>query len=122
LKLHRSLTTGRNVITAYGPGYVQVNQDRYERSLIVTAEEVADWAPASLAELQPEHMQALIERRPEVVLLGTGPALRFPRPDILRPLMQARVGFEVMDLPAACRTYNILVDEERRVAAALLFA
>src|SRR6266702_1612053 len=56
----------------------------------------------------------------EIVLLGTGARLRFPRPEILRPLVQSGVGVEVMDVEAACRTYNILVAEERKVAAALL--
>jgi uncharacterized protein len=57
----------------------------------------------------------------EIVLLGTGRLLRFPRPELLRPLVQAGVGVEVMDVQAACRTYNILASEERKVAAALLF-
>ena len=57
----------------------------------------------------------------EIVLLGTGPRQRFPHPRLTAPLAQARVGLEVMDLQAACRTYNILVAEERKVAAALLF-
>jgi len=56
----------------------------------------------------------------EIVLPGTGAQLRFPRPEILRPLLEAGVGVEVMDVQAACRTYNILVSEERKVAAALL--
>jgi uncharacterized protein len=83
---------------------------------------ITEWTPASFAELQAEHLLPLLERNPEVVIIGTGPTLRFPRPEILRPLMQARVGYEVMDFQAACRTYNILVDEDRRVAAALLMA
>lgn len=123
MKLHLSQAAGRNFITAYGPGYVQINEDRYEHSLIVMADDlVPDWPPAGLAALRPEHLDTLLHRNLEVVLLGTGPNLRFPGPEIMRPLMQARVGFEVMDVQAACRTYNILVDEERRVAAALLLA
>lgn len=123
MKLHLSQAAGRNLVTAYGPGYVSVNHQRYEHSLIIMPEELdAEWAPASFAELQPEHLLPLIDRNLEVVIIGTGPTLRFPRPEILRPLMQAHVGFEVMDVQAACRTYNILVDEDRRVAAALLMA
>ena len=59
--------------------------------------------------------------QPEVVLLGTGAKLRFPHPRLTRLLSDARIGIEVMDLQAACRTYNILMAEERKVAAALLF-
>ena len=124
MKLHLSQAGGRNFITAYGAGYVTVNyQDRHEQSLIVMPEElITEWPPASVADLRPEHMDALVDRNLEVVLIGTGPNLRFPGAEIMRPLMQARVGFEIMDVQAACRTYNILVDEERRVAAALLLA
>ncbi|HLU76389.1 MAG TPA: Mth938-like domain-containing protein [Burkholderiales bacterium] len=123
MKFHLTQAAGRNLITAYGPGYVMVNQDRHEQSLIVMAEElVTDWPPGSVADLQPDHMRTLTEWGLEVVLIGTGPTLRFPGPEIMRPLMEARLGFEVMDVHAACRTYNILVDEGRRVAAALLLA
>ena len=58
----------------------------------------------------------------EVILLATGTQLRFPAPELLQPLIQAQKGVEVMDIRAACRTYNVLVSENRRVAAALLFA
>lgn len=121
MKFHLTTAAGRNLITAYGPGYVTVNQDRHEQSLIVMAEElITEWPPGSVGDLLPEHMRALTDRDLEIVLIGTGSKLRFPAPEIMRPLMEARLGFEVMDVQAACRTYNILVDEERRVAAALL--
>lgn len=123
MKLHLSLPTGRNVVTAYGSGYVAINQERHTHSLIVMPEQlITDWAPASYADLCAEHLAPLLDRNLEVVLLGTGPQLRFPGPQILRPLMEARIGFEVMDVQAACRTYNILMDEDRQVAAALLLA
>jgi uncharacterized protein len=64
----------------------------------------------------------LVALAPEVVLLGTGAALRFPAPGITRALVEARIGLEVMDVQAACRTFNILVAEGRAVAAALLLA
>ncbi len=121
MKLHLSMATGRNLITAYGDGYVSVNHIRHERSLIIMPERtIADWPPQSLAELQPAHFDPLLDLGLEVVLIGTGTSLRFPPPQVLRPLMAARLGFEIMDFQAACRTYNILVDEDRKVAAALL--
>jgi uncharacterized protein len=79
-----------------------------------------DWPPASFEALTAAHLQSLLALKPEIVLLGTGELQRFPRPDIIRPLVEAGIGVEVMTVPAACRTYNILVAEERRVAAALL--
>ena len=99
-----------------------VNQERHASSLIVTRERVLPWRATSFAALSEEDFAPLAALGLEIVLLGTGPRLRFPQPALTRPLLEARVGLEVMDLQAACRTYNILVVEERRVAAALLFA
>ncbi len=121
MKLHLSAAAGRNVFTAYGPGYVAVNEQRHVRSLIVTPHRiVADWPATTFAALQPEHLAALVDLDVEIVLLGTGEAAHFPRADIIRPLVEARIGVEAMDVQAACRTYNILMAEERKVAAALL--
>gem|GEM_PF-740563 len=78
------------------------------------------WPPADFATLTAEHLAALLAHEPEVVLLGTGSRLRFPPPEVLQPLQAAGIGFEVMDTPAACRTFNILAGEERLVIAALL--
>ena len=123
MKLHLSHAGGTNAFTAYGAGYVEINGRRYERSLVVLPDRiVADWAPESFAALAPAHLEALVALAPEVVLLGTGAALRFPPPEITRALVEARIGLEVMDVQAACRTFNILVAEGRAVAAALLLA
>jgi uncharacterized protein len=121
LKLHRSTATGVNVFTAYGEGYVVVNQERHATSLIVTPERVLPWRATSFAALGEEDFAPLVDLGLEIVLLGTGPRLRFPHPALTRGLLEAHLGLEVMDLYAACRTYNILVAEERKVAAALLF-
>ena len=122
MKLHRSVATGVNVFTAYGEGYVMVNGARHASSLIVLPDQVLPWAAASFAALTAEDFAPLAGLGLEIVLLGTGPRLRFPQPSLTRALAEAHVGLEVMDLQAACRTYNILVAEERKVAAALLFA
>ena len=123
MKLHLSGPSGLNTITAYGPGYVAVNGQRHERSLVVLPDRiVADWPASSFEALTAEHLAAIVGHAPEIVLLGTGAELRFPRPEITRPLVDSRIGLEVMDVQAACRTYNILVAESRRVAAALLLA
>jgi uncharacterized protein len=123
LKLHLDNRAGVNTFTGYGPGYVSVNGARHDRNLVVLAAEIiADWAPGGFDSLSPEHLAPLAERGLEIVLIGTGTRLRFPPPEILRPLIDARIGVEVMDVQAACRTYNILAAESRKVAAALLLA
>ena len=121
MKLHLESAGAQNTFTGYGEGYVMVNARRIERSVVVLPDRIlADWPPASFEALAPEHFEALEGLGCEIVLLGTGPKLRFPRPEIFAPLFRAGIGVEVMDLQAACRTYNILKAEERKVAAALL--
>ncbi len=121
MKLHLDLQTSKNAITGYGEGYVMVNQQRFERSLVVLPERILlDWPPKRFDDLAPEHLAALAGLDREIILLGTGTRLRFPRAEIMQPLIRSGIGVEVMDVQAACRTYNILLAEERRVAAALL--
>jgi uncharacterized protein len=95
---------------------------RHDSSVIVTATEVRAWSASSFEELTPESFDSLKTLGLEIVLLGTGPKQRFPHPRLTEALARAGIGVEVMDMQAACRTYNILVAEERKVAAALLFA
>jgi len=125
LKLHASGPTSINTFTGYGDDYVAVNGRRIDRSVVVLPDRIlADWEAGSLDELTLAHLEALIPLDREVILLGTGSRLRFPPAAVMRPalarLAAAGTGLEVMDVHAACRTYNILVAEERRVAAALL--
>lgn len=123
LKLHLTNISGINLFTGYGEGYVMVNQQRHEQSLLVLREQLlTDWRPAGFDDLDAADFAMIAELKPEVVLLGTGARLRFPRPELTRALMAARIGLEVMDVQAACRTYNFLAAEERKVAAALLFS
>ncbi len=98
-----------------------VNNVRHETSLIVMPEQLLPWEAENFAALKAADFSGLVSLQPEVVLLGTGDKLRFPHPRLTRALSEARIGVEVMDLQAACRTYNILMAEERKVAAALLF-
>src|SRR4051812_41655990 len=98
-----------------------VNTERREKSLIVMPEKLLDWPVEGFDRLSRESFILLESEKPEIILLGTGPKQRFPHPSLTAPLAQAGIGVEVMDLKAACRTYNILVAEERKVAAALLF-
>ncbi len=121
MKLHLDAGGGANQFTGYGDGYVSVNGTRHDASLIVLPRElVTDWPPTRFERLAAEHFLDLATREIEIVLLGTGARLRFPRPEVTRPLIEAHIGVEVMDVPAACRTYNILMAEGRKVAAALV--
>jgi uncharacterized protein len=122
LKLQLTTISGVNLFTGYGEGYVMVNRQRHEQNLVVLRDRlVTDWQPAGFDDLDAADFAVLAELKPEIVLLGTGERLRFPRPELTRALIEARIGLEVMDIRAACRTYNFLAAEERKVAAALLF-
>ena len=121
MKLHLSRPAGQNLITSYGVGFVAINGNRHERSIVVMPERLIDaWPAASFEVLSAAALEPLAALGCEVLLLGTGARIRFPRAEVLRPLVEAAIGVEVMDTAAACRTYNILVAEDRKVAAALI--
>jgi uncharacterized protein len=110
-----------NIIAALGADWIRIGETEYRQNLIVTPDAVATgWAPAGFVALTEEDFAALLAHRPELVLLGTGRAQRFPHPRLLQALSGARIGVEAMDTRAACRTFNILVAEDRRVVAALV--
>ena len=122
MKLHAPAPSARNIFSGYGEGYASINGQRHAQSLIVTPERLIDWPVAGFDALAESDFEIFSSLGLEVLLLGTGARQRFPHPRLTRALAAQRIGVEIMDLPAACRTYNILVAEERRVAAALLFA
>jgi uncharacterized protein len=121
MKLHADPRNGHNIVTGHGPGWVAINGQRHERSLLLLPDRIdAAWGPATFDALTAAHMAALASLAGNVVLLGTGARQRFPAAALLRPVVEAGIGVEVMDTGAACRTYNILVAEGRAVAAALI--
>jgi uncharacterized protein len=112
-----------NLVRAYSSAELRIGEQLIRGSCIVTADElITDWAPATFAELTLPDLERVLALRPEIVLLGTGPQQRFPSAAIRATFTERRVGLEAMDLGAACRTFNILVQEERRVAAALFLS
>lgn len=122
MKLHTSNTGNLNLFTSYDADYVTVNQDRYSKNLIVLPESIVpEWTSATITTLAEADMELLTQLGTEIILLGTGTRLRFPRGDLMRPFANAGIGLDVMDMRAACRTYNILASEGRKVAAAILF-
>ena len=112
--------SGANLIRGYSEAEIRIGEHSVRRSCVVTADTlITDWAPGSYAELTPDHLATILAQEPEVVVIGTGIASQFAPAAIRAALAQRGVGLEVMPLGAACRTYNVLVQEQRRVAAAL---
>ena len=108
-------------LTAHGPGWVAVNNERIENSVVVGSRgERFDWECSRFDELGAEHFARLAALGAELIIFGSGARIRFPVAAWLQPLMARRTGVETMDTGAACRTYNILAGEGRHVVAALL--
>ncbi len=98
-------------------------RERLGRSLIIHPDGlIRDWPPRSLETIRAEDLEVLGGLGIEILVLGTGPRLVWPGAELLAPLQAAGIGVEVMDTHAACRTYNILMADRRRVAAALIIA
>ena len=112
-------------ILGYGPGWIGLGSngvaEKVERSIVIGSRgEKFDWNCERFEDLTEEHFTQLAASQPELVIFGSGAHLRFASPAFMRALMQKRIGIETMDTLAACRTYNILAGEGRRVIAALL--
>jgi uncharacterized protein len=123
MKLDITRTDGLNTFTAYGEDYVSVNGTRHNCNVAVLPNQlIPAWTSAVFDTLTVADFELLAGLDAEIILLGTGNQLRFPRPELMRPLIKAQKGLEVMNLQAACRTYNILAAEGRKVAAGLLLA
>ncbi len=121
MALHPNSTTNQNLFTGHGAGYVAINGRHFQQPVVVMAGQVrTDWPARDFASLDASHFEYFLELKPDVLLLGTGTKQQFARPELYRALIQARIGIEFMDTPAACRTYNILVAEDRHVIAAVL--
>ena len=121
MKLHQMDTADINVVRSYDLKGIVINNDTYKSSLIVTPNMIIpNWPPQVFDDFETSHFNSIAELEPELVILGTGDSLRFPNPLLTASLTNRNIGLEVMDTPAACRTYNIVVGENRNVAAALL--
>ena len=121
MKFQPDFLDGTNTIARQEGHRVWVGQQAYEGSLVVPwSGVVSAWPPRHFDDLTEAHFEALLQHNPELVIFGSGARLRFPRPALVRSLIERRIGFETMDCAAACRTYNVLVSEERKVLAAIL--
>lgn len=122
MKFHLLASEGTQyLINGYTHDSVTINEVVYRENLIVMPTQLQQWSARSFDSLSVEDFAALCALKPELILLGTGSRLRFPKPTVMLPCIEANLGVEVMDMRAACRTYNILMGEGRNVAAALLF-
>jgi uncharacterized protein len=122
LKFHQFNTPSQNIFTAHGEGYVQVKDQRFTQPVIVMADQIiSDWPARSFATLTEADFSHFLALQPEVLILGTGAQHRFAHPQLYRALSNAGIGVEFMSTPAACRTFNILIGEDRKVAVGILF-
>jgi uncharacterized protein len=120
VKLHLTTGKGQHLFSGHGPGYVAVNRVRYETHIVVTPASVTEWTVTDFDTLSAADFAPILALKPEVVIFGTGRIMRFPARELALALATAGIGLEVMDSGAACRTYNILAGEERKVVAAIL--
>lgn len=121
MKLHQDAPGALNTVTAYGPGWIEINRQRHEGALLLVPQgPVRPWTVGSFEALAPLHFEQLLAEAPELVLVGTGATQRLVHPRLVAALHAARIGVDAMTTQAACRTYNILMAEGRRVVAALL--
>ncbi len=133
MKFSRELSEGLYTIHAYRDDEVVVNSPRAEegvdedgrltlrQSFVISPQHLLrEWPPAAIGEVEAAHLTMLAELGLEVLLLGTGKTLRFPAAEQLAALVSLGIGYEIMDTAAACRTYNVLAGEGRRVGAAII--
>jgi uncharacterized protein len=121
MKLHSSSTTQYQTVTGYFEGGVEINAAPFDYSLTVMPETAPrPWPVARFEDLAEAHFEAIAAESPDVVILGTGERQRFVHPRLVASLSARRVGVECMDNQAACRTYNILMGEGRKVVLALI--
>jgi len=114
-------STNGYLIRAYSEKELVIGEKRFNRSLVLLPDRIIpDWRPDSFQQLTAEDLESLVELHSDLVLLGTGQRQAFPPPALYRSLVSSGIGLEIMTTPAACRTYNILVAEGRRVTAALI--
>jgi len=120
--MHLEQGVGLQLFSGYGTGFVAVNNVRYEKCVVVSPQVVVEWEVIGFDALTAADFGFIGQLQPEIVILGTGVAQRFPPPALARVLAATGVGVEIMDTRAACRTYNILATEGRKVVAAILTA
>ena len=120
MQLDRETGTGI-IVRSFADGKIHVNDQIIDRHVILTADEIiVDWRPPAIENLGIADFSLALDRNPEVIIFGSGVTQRFPDTKLVTQIMREGIGFETMDTAAACRTFNVLASERRRVVAALL--
>ncbi len=120
MKFSEDTQSNHNNISRYEEGFVEIKGKQINTSVVISAEElIADWEPKKFSELSADHCKLLLAPKPDVIILGTGKKQQFPERDILKLFAQNQIGVEIMDTTAACRTFNVLLSEDRNVVAGL---
>ena len=120
MKFAEDHNSARYKISAYDNDSIAINGELHNGSLVLSPMElITDWTPHIYSQLEADHLDVFYKMKAEIIILGTGAKLIFPQTPILRRLAEGKIGYEVMDTPAACRTFNILMAEGRNVIAGL---
>jgi uncharacterized protein len=121
MPLSEEIISNRYSISAYSKNSITINEIEYQKSLILSATQLElGWPVNQLEMIEDQHLKQIMEFNPEVILLGTGERQKFPHPSIFAFFGEKGIGLEVMDTGALCRTFNILVAEDRAVVAAVI--
>jgi len=121
MRFANDFTNARYIIRAYSKGTVRINDTDYHHSVILSQDQlISPWPIASLNQLQATDFQNLVALSPELVIIGVGDTFTFVKPQLLQPLYDKQIGVEIMTTDAACRTYNLLVGEGRKIVACLI--
>ncbi len=110
---------GEFVFSNYGDGFLTVNDQSHSNHLVIFPDHLEPWSVATFDQLTADHFDIFVKRNPDVVILGTGVRQQFPPVELRRELVRRKIQLDIMDTPAACRTYNLLVSEDRDVGAAI---
>lgn len=114
-------SVGSYHIRSYEPGKIKINEITYENSVIITPQQLLNpWQPQHFSDIALEHLNVIFELSPTVVIIGTGTTPHFATPVLMQAFLTRKIGLEVMETGAACRTYQVLMSEGRNVVAALL--
>lgn len=121
MKFHLIQSDNKNLITGYDLNWVEVNQERHHSSLIVTPNQlILEWPVKSIKDIKENSFEAIESLSVEIILLGTGNIQEHLEPRLLEYFSKKNMAVESMNNQSACRTYNILANEERKVLLALM--
>ena len=121
MKFHLIQSDNKNLITGYDSNWVEVNQERYHSSLVMTPNQLLlEWPVKSIKDIKENSFEAIESLNIEIILLGTGNIQEHLEPRLIEYFSKKNIAIESMNNQSACRTYNILANEERKVLLALM--